>query len=69
MIAKIQAVWDKVQDLLDIEGDVWMGFFTAFILWRILAVLSGHAPLTNAEAGAYSSAVAAFAYSNRGPKI
>jgi hypothetical protein len=69
MLDKIQYYWDKVQDLFDVSGDMWMGLFTAFILVRIIAVLTRHAPpLTSAEAATYSSAVAAFAYSNKGGK-
>jgi hypothetical protein len=70
MIDKLTAWFDKVQDLLDLNGDIWMALFTAFILWRIAAVIWHHAPLTASEAGTYSSAVMAFAYSNKGkPKV
>ena len=68
MLDKIQATWNKIQDLLDISGDLWMSLFTAAILVRLLLVLRGHAPMTTAEAGTYGSAVLAFAYSNRGPR-
>lgn len=66
MIERIQATWDRIQDLLDISGDLWMGLFTAAILVRLLLVLKGYAPMTTAEGGTYGSAVLAFAYSNRG---
>jgi len=65
MLEKIKAKWDYIQFLLDIDGDVWMGLFTTTILIRLLLVLSGHIPLTNAEACCYASAVTAFAYSNK----
>jgi sugar/nucleoside kinase (ribokinase family) len=65
---KIQLYWDKIQDLFDISGDLWMGLFTTAILARLLLVLKGYAPMTTAEAGTYGSAVLAFAYSNRGPR-
>ena len=58
--------WDKLQSYLDIDGDIWMGLFTGFILWRIAAVLHGASPLNNPEAAVYASAVGAFAYSNHG---
>lgn len=66
MIDKIQALWDKVQDLFDISGDCWMGLFTLVILMRLLLVLKGYHSMTTAEAGTYGSAVLAFAYSNHG---
>lgn len=65
---KIQAIWNKVQDFLDISGDVWMGLFTAAIVFRTLYAALGHVALTTAESAAYASAVTAFAYSNKGPK-
>lgn len=66
MSTKIKLYWDYIQSLLDIDGDLWMGLFTAFILVRIIGVFYKHAPLTSAEAATYSTAVAAFAYSNTG---
>lgn len=65
MLTRIKAYWDYIQFLLDIDGDVWMGAFTAVVLIRILLVISGHCPLTNSEAVCYGSAVTAFAYSNK----
>lgn len=68
MIDRIQAIWNKIQDLFDISGDLWMGLFTAVILARLVLVLKGYHSMTTAEAGTYGSAVMAFAYSNKGPK-
>jgi hypothetical protein len=67
--ARIKAEWDYIQALLDIDGDCWMGLFTLVIVVRLVLVLKGYAPLTASEAGTYGSAVAAFAYSNRGPRV
>lgn len=66
MLEKIQYYWDKVQDLFDISGDLWMGIFTAIILVRLVYVLKGGKPLSTSEAAVYASAVGAFAYSNKG---
>jgi hypothetical protein len=63
---KIQAVINKIQELLDLHGDTWLGLFTLVVLMRIILVLSGYHALTTAEAATYSTAIAAFAYSNRG---
>ncbi len=65
---KLKQLWEDAQKVIDLHGDTWLGMFTALVLLRILLVLSGHTPLTMSEATAYSSAVGAFAYSNRGPK-
>ncbi len=68
MIDRAKLVWDKVQGLLDIDGDVWLGLMTATVVFRWVYAALGHAPMTAAESAAYASAVTAFAYSNRGPK-
>ncbi len=64
----IQAIWNKIQDFLDVSGDVWMGALTATAIFRVIYAAFGHAPVTPAEAAIYGSAVTAFAYSNKGPK-
>ena len=65
MREKIKGWWDYIQSLLDLDGDVWMGLFTAFILARIILVLKHYAPLSGAEATVYSAAIGAFSYSNK----
>ncbi len=55
----IKLVWDWVQSMLDLDGDVWLGVFTTAIVWKIV-----HTGLNAADAAAYGSAVAAFSYSN-----
>ena len=66
MYYKLQEIWEKCQDFLDINGDVWMSFFTAAMIFRIVSSKFGAPALTAAEAAAYASAVTAFAYSNKG---
>lgn len=66
MLDKIKFYWDYLQSLLDLDGDIWMGLFTAIILVRLIYVLKGGHPLNASEAAVYSSAVGAFAYSNKG---
>jgi len=63
---QVKAGWDYLQSLLDIDGDVWMGAWTAVMIWRIAGAFFGHPAVTTAEALAYGSAVTAFAYSNKG---
>lgn len=65
---KIKAWWDNIQSLLDLDGDIYMGAFTATIILRLLLVHWGWPHLTNAEAAAYTGAIGSFAYSNRGQK-
>jgi ABC-type transporter Mla maintaining outer membrane lipid asymmetry permease subunit MlaE len=66
---QVKAFWDYIQSLLDVSGDVWLGFFTACVLLRLILVIKGYPGLTMPEATAYSFAVGAFAYSNKGPKV
>lgn len=60
---------DKVQELIDLHGDTWLGMFTALIMARIAMHAFGYPPLTTSEALAYGSCVTAFAATNiGGPK-
>ena len=63
MSTKIKEWWDYFQSLLDIDGDVIMLIFTLAVVWKILS----HG-LNTSDAAAYTSAIACFAYSNKGPK-
>lgn len=63
MKEQIKAYWDYLQSLLDIDGDVVMLGFTSAVVYKLL-----YGTLTANDAAVYSSAVVAFAYSNKGPK-
>ena len=60
MYTTIKLFWDYIQSLLDIDGDLYMGLFTSFILYKL-----AHSSLTNQDVTAYSFAITAFAYSNK----
>lgn len=67
---KIKRVWEYLQDLLDVSGDSIMCVMTTVFIVRVaLSVLRKFPSLTNAEAAMYASAITAFSYSNRGPKV
>lgn len=66
MYLKIKQVWERIQVLLDVRGDVVMLFLSLIFGVRIAAVMFGHAPLTAAEAAFYASAIGSFAWSNKG---
>ncbi len=55
--------WLWIQNQLDVSGDVIMLFFTIVVMYKIL-----HGGLDANGAAAYASAVACFAYSNKGKK-
>ena len=63
---KLLAVWEKLQQFLDISGDAWLSLFTAAIIFRLVFAAFHHTPITIAEATAYGSAIGAFAASNIG---
>jgi len=66
---KIKQIWEYFQDLMDVKGDCIMAVMsTVFIVRVALAAWSKFPPLTASEAGFYGSAIASFAYSNKGPK-
>ena len=66
MYDKVKNIWDKVQALLDVRGDVIMLFMSVAFVIRVLAVLKGYPALTVAESAMYGSAIGSFAWSNKG---
>lgn len=65
---KLKAIWNYIQDLLDVRGDVVMLAFSSAMIFRVMYSAFGHAALGPSEAAVYASAITAFAYSNKGPK-
>lgn len=66
---KFKAIWSYIQDLLDVRGDVIMLAFSSAMIFRVVLSAFGHAALGPSEAAVYASAIGAFAYSNKGPKV
>ena len=62
----MKAFIDKIQALIDLHGDTWLGLFTALIMTRIAMAAFRFHPITPSEAGAYASCVTAFAATNIG---
>lgn len=70
MLDKAKQLWDKIQDLLDVRGDVvMMAMSSVFILRIAMSAWSKYPPITASEAAFYASAIGSFAYSNKGPKV
>lgn len=69
MLEKIKLMWNYIQDLLDVRGDVIMCAMSSIFIIRVaLSCSKQFPPLTTAESMLYASAIGSFAYSNRGPK-
>jgi len=67
MAAKLKALWMYVQDLMDVKGDTIMAVMSSVFIARVaLSAWSKFPPLTASEATFYASAIASFAYSNKG---
>ncbi len=66
MQEKVKQVWEYVQDLLDVRGDVVMLGMSCAFVFRVVYAAFGHVPLNMSEAAIYSAAISAFAYSNTG---
>jgi hypothetical protein len=67
---KVKQVWEYLQDLMDVSGDSIMAVMsTVFIIRVALSAMSKFPPLTASEAAMYASAIGAFSYSNKGPKV
>ena len=66
---KIKQLWAYIQDLMDVKGDTIMAAMSVVFIARVAAsAWAKYPPLTVSEAAFYSSAIASFAYSNKGPK-
>ena len=66
---KIKQLWAYTQDLLDVRGDTIMMVMSSVFIIRVALAAFGHAALNASEAALYASAIASFAYSNKGPKV
>lgn len=69
MLTKIKDMWEYIQDLLDVKGDVIMMIMSGVFIARVAYSAFGHPGLNASEAAMYASAIGSFAYSNKGPKI
>ena len=64
---KLKQLWNYIQDLMDVRGDVIMMAMTSAFIFRVVyAAWSTHPGLNASEAAMYASAIASFAYSNKG---
>lgn len=67
MGGKIQQIWQYIQDLMDVSGDSIMALMSAVFIARVaMSAWSKFPPLTTSESAFYASAIASFAYSNKG---
>lgn len=63
---KIKQFWVYIQDLADVRGDTIMMALSSACIFRIVYAAFGHPGLNTSEAAMYASAIASFAYSNKG---
>lgn len=64
---KIKQAWQYIQDLMDVSGDSIMAVMSVVFIARIaMSAWSRYPPLTASESAFYASAIASFAYSNKG---
>lgn len=66
MADKLKALWQYIQDLMDVSGDSIMMVLTSAFIFRVVYAAFGHAALNPSEAAMYASAIGSFAYSNKG---
>lgn len=66
MLEKIKSGWVYVQDLLDVRGDTIMMVMSSVFIARVAMAAFGKPGLNANEAALYASAIASFAYSNKG---
>ncbi len=67
MGTKIKQIWQYAQDLMDVSGDSIMAVMSAVFIARVAASAWSKIPaITSSEAAFYASAIASFAYSNKG---
>jgi hypothetical protein len=69
MLDKIKFYWTYVQQLLSVDGGLYVDAMCIVIIVRLIAVLKGYAPMTNAEAGIWGATIATYGTGKfRGPK-
>lgn len=69
MLDKIMARWKWIQEFISVDGGLYLDLMCIVIVVRLLAVLKGYAPMTNAEAGIWAATIATFGASQfKGPK-
>lgn len=66
MLDKIKFYWAYVQQLLSLDGGLYIDAFAVCFMVRLLGPLRGYPPVNMAEAGMWSATIAAFAYGKGG---
>lgn len=66
LLISIKEAWKYIQDLMDVRGDVIMMVMSSVFIVRVALAAYGKPPISSSEAAFYASAIASFAYSNRG---
>ncbi len=62
----VKGLWEYIQGLLDVNGDVIMMAMSSVFIARVAMTAFGYPALTTAESTFYGSAILSFAYSNKG---
>jgi hypothetical protein len=69
MLDKIMSRWKWLQEFISVDGGIYIDAMCIVIVVRLLAVLKGYAPMTNAEAGLWSVTIATYGAGKfKGPK-
>jgi hypothetical protein len=63
---KIQAVWDHIQELLSLDGGLYVDAFAVVMIVRLLAVLFGAKALNASEAGMWGATIMTYGASKFG---
>lgn len=68
-------MWDKllqlgrvIQDAIQLKGGTYVDMFAVVFILRLLGPFKGFPAMNPSEAGMWAATIAAFAYSNQGPK-
>jgi len=68
MLDNIRFYWDYIQDLLSVDGGLYVDFMCVAVIIRLLAVLWRFPPMSNAEAGLWGVTIATYGYTTKGGK-
>jgi hypothetical protein len=68
MYDKIKTLWMQLQDLLSVDGGLYVDAMCLVIIARLIAVLFHCPPLTGSEAGLWGVTIATYGYTTKGPK-
>ena len=65
ILERIKFYWNYIQDLLSVDGGLYVDAMCFVLIVRLIAVLFHYPALNMAEAGLWGATIATYGYSNK----